>query len=195
MAAPPGATGRAHGVARVVRLLEAAVALLCRLGALVGALTGLVCFALVCLSVGWRYFLGRPQPWIDYVAAWLVVALVMFAAAETQRREEHIGVEELTARLPRGPRRAARILAAAAVAATAAVLLWEGLATVSFSRMVGIATDVEGVPIWWVQTLIPLGAALLLAASLAQIAVLACGLEPRGPEQKTHHGLPAEPAE
>lgn len=195
MTAPPGASGRERGIARVVRILEAAVALLCRLGALAGALAALVCFVLVCLSVGWRYFLGQPQPWIDYVAAWLVVALVMFAAAETQRRDEHIGVEVLTSRLPRGPRRLARILAAASVATTAAILLREGLATVSFSRMVGIATDVEGVPIWWVQTLIPLGAALLLAASLAQIVVLACGLEPRGAEQKAHHGLPAEHAE
>lgn len=195
MAAPPGADAREHGIARVVRPLEAAVALVCRLAALLGALTGLICFVLVCLSVAWRYFLGQPQPWIDYVAAWLVVALVMFTAAETQRRDEHIGVEVLTSRLPRAPRRLARILASASVAATAAVLLAEGLATVSFSRMVGIATDVEGVPIWWVQTLIPLGAALLLAAALAQIVVLACGLEPRGPDPKPHGEIPSGRAE
>ncbi|TQF79524.1 TRAP transporter small permease [Elioraea sp. Yellowstone] len=182
-------------VPRTARLLEAAVALLCRLGGLLGAITGLVCFALVCVSVGWRYFLGQPQPWIDHVAAWLVVGLVMFAAGETQRREEHIGVEVLTARLPRAGRRAARILGAASVALTAAILLVEGIATVSFSRMIGIATNVEGVPLWWVHTLIPLGAALLLAAALAQVVVLACGLEPRGPERKAHHGVPGGRAE
>ena len=81
------------------------------------------------------------------------------------------------------------------VAATAAVLLSEGLATVAFSRMVGIATDVEGVPIWWVQTLIPLGAALLLVVALAQVVVLACGLEPRGPERKTRDEIPSGRAE
>lgn len=185
--------GRAAG--RAARLFESAVALACRLGALCGAVTGLVCFALIATSVGWRYFLGRPQPWIDYIAAWLVVALVMFAAGETQRREEHIGVEVLTARLAGRPRRVARLLSAGAVACTAAILLAEGIATVSFSRMIGIATDVEGVPLWWVQTLIPLGAALLLAASLAQIAVLACGLEPRGPEPKAHDAIPSGRAE
>jgi TRAP-type C4-dicarboxylate transport system permease small subunit len=182
---PPGAPRWA-----APRLLEAGVALLCRLGALLGALAGLTCFVLVCASVGWRYFLGRPQPWIDHVAAWLVVALTMFAAAETQRRGEHIGVALLTTRLAGRRRRAARLFGAAAVALTAFILLLEGLDTVAFSRMVGIATDVEGVPIWWVHTLIPIGAGLLLLAALAQIVVLACGLEPRGPEQRIDHHVP-----
>jgi TRAP-type C4-dicarboxylate transport system permease small subunit len=186
MGEPPGAPGWTAAPRRV----EAAVALLCRLGALVGALAGLVCFVLVCASVGWRYFLGRPQPWIDHLAAWLVVALTMFTAAETQRRGEHIGVEVLTARLTGGRRRAARLFGAAAVALTALILLREGIDTVSFSRMIGIATDVEGVPVWWVHTLIPIGAALLLLAAAAQILVLACGLEPRGPEGKAQHGVP-----
>lgn len=172
------------------RLLEAAVALICRLGALCGALTALACFALVCASVGWRYFLGRPQPWIDHVAAWSVVALTMFAAAETQRRGEHIGVEVLIGRLTGPWRRRARLVGAAAVALTALILLREGLATVAFSRMAGIATDIPGVPIWWVQALVPLGAGLLLAAALAQIVVLACGLEPREAERRLHHPVP-----
>lgn len=191
MDGPPGAPRWAAAP----RLAEAAVALVCRLGALLGALAGLICFILVCASVGWRYFLGQPQPWIDYLAAWLVVALTMFAAAETQRRGEHIGVEVLTARLTGWRRRMARLFGAAAVALTAAILLSEGIATVAFSRMIGIATDVEGVPIWWVQTLIPIGAGLLLLAALAQIVVLACGLEPRGPEDGAHHGVPGGRAE
>lgn len=188
---PPGAPRWAAAP----RLAEAAVALVCRLGALLGALAGLICFILVCASVGWRYFLGQPQPWIDYLAAWLVVALTMFAAAETQRRGEHIGVEVLTARLTGWRRRAARLFGAGAVALTAAILLSEGISTVAFSRMIGIATDVEGVPIWWVQMLIPIGAGLLLLAALAQIVVLACGLEPRGPEDRAHHGVPGGRAE
>jgi TRAP-type C4-dicarboxylate transport system permease small subunit len=165
---------------RAPRLGETAVAALSRLAAALGAVCGLVCFGLVCASVAWRYFLGAPQPWIDHIAAWLVVALVMLAAAETQRREEHIGVEVVTNRL-RGPaRRAARILGAASVAAVAAILLREGIETVAFSRMIGIATNIEAVPLWWVQLLIPLGGALLLAVSLAQLVLLLAGAEPRG---------------
>jgi TRAP-type C4-dicarboxylate transport system permease small subunit len=165
---------------RALRLCETAVAALSRLAATLGAVAGLVCFALVCASVGWRYFLGQPQPWIDHVAAWLVVALVMLAAGETQRREEHIGVEVLTNRLRGGARRAARILGVASVAAVAAILLREGIETVSFSRMIGIATNIEAVPLWWVQLLIPLGGALLLIVSAAQLLLLLAGAEPRG---------------
>jgi TRAP-type C4-dicarboxylate transport system permease small subunit len=165
---------------RAARLVESLAALASRAAAVIGAMSGLVCFVLVCASVGYRYFLGRPQPWIDHAAAWLVVGLVMLAAAETQRREEHIGVEVLTGRL-RGPlRRAARLLGVLSVAAVAAILLREGIETVAFTRMIGIATNIEAVPLWWLHLLIPVGAALLLLVSVAQLLVLLAGGEPRG---------------
>jgi TRAP-type C4-dicarboxylate transport system permease small subunit len=37
---------------------------------------------------------------------------------------------------------------------------------------------VEGVPEWWIQALLPVGAALLLLVALAQAAALAIGREP-----------------
>jgi TRAP-type C4-dicarboxylate transport system permease small subunit len=37
---------------------------------------------------------------------------------------------------------------------------------------------VEGVPEWWIQALLPAGAALLLLVALAQAASLALGREP-----------------
>jgi TRAP-type C4-dicarboxylate transport system permease small subunit len=39
-------------------------------------------------------------------------------------------------------------------------------------------TDIEGVPEWWIQALLPVGAALLLLVSLCQALVLALGGEP-----------------
>ncbi|WP_144182830.1 TRAP transporter small permease [Elioraea rosea] len=176
---------------RALRLFEGFAGLVARVAATLGAVAGLVCFALVCASVGWRYFLGQPQPWIDHAAAWLVVALVMLAAAETQRREEHIGVEVVTNRLRGGARRAARILSVLSVLAVAAILLREGIETVSFSRMIGIATNIEAVPLWWLHLLIPIGAALLLLVSLAQLLVLLAGGEPRGSAPRDEAGLTA----
>lgn len=173
---------------RAATLVETLVGWVSRLAALLGAVAGLICFALVCASVAWRYFLGQPQPWIDHAAAWLVVALVMMAAAETQRREEHIGVELLRNRLSGRKLRLLRILSVLSVAAVAVILLREGIETVSFSRMIGIATDIEGVPKWWLHLLIPVGAALLLLVSAAQIIVLATGGEPRGPTPRTEAG-------
>jgi TRAP-type C4-dicarboxylate transport system permease small subunit len=173
---------------RAATLVETLVGWISRLAALVGAVAGLVCFALVCASVAWRYFLGQPQPWIDHAAAWLVVALVMMSAAETQRREEHIGVELLRRRLTGFPLRLVRILSVLSVAAVAVILLREGIETVSFSRMIGIATDIDGVPKWWLHLLIPAGASLLLLVSAAQLLVLVAGGEPRGPVPRTEPG-------
>lgn len=155
-----------------MRLVLAGVAGLSRLGAALGSLATIVTLVLVAVSVVARYGFGRPLPWIDEVAGWLVVALVMFAAAEAQRRGEHIGIDP-------PPRLAASRLGAAlgvlgvlSVLATAAILLREGIETVQFSRMVGIATNIEGVPIWWLHALIPIGAALLGLVALAQLAGL-----------------------
>lgn len=155
-----------------MRLLLGGVAGLSRLGAALGSLATIATLVLVAVSVVARYAFGRPLPWIDEVAGWLVVALVMFAAAEAQRHGEHIGIDP-------PPRLAAsrlgavlHVLGLVSVAVTAAILLREGIETVEFSRMVGIATNLEGVPIWWLHALIPLGATLLLLVALAQLAGL-----------------------
>lgn len=155
-----------------------AIALLSRAGAWLASLATLLCLALVCGAVGARYLLGIPFGWSDKVSGWLVVALVLLAAPEAQRRFEHIGVDIATARI--GPRlaRAAHLLGVLAVAAVAAILLVAGLEAVAFSRMIGVMTDVEGVPEWWIQALLPVGAALLLLVSLAQAATLALGRTP-----------------
>jgi TRAP-type C4-dicarboxylate transport system permease small subunit len=125
-----------------------------------------------------RYLLGKPEPWTDKVAGWLVLALVMLAAAEAQRRFEHIGVDIAVKRV--GPRlaRAAHILGTVAVAVVAAVLFLAGWEAVAFSRMVGMMTDLEGVPAWWIQALLPLGAALLFLVSACQATLLLLGRTP-----------------
>ena len=138
----------------------------------------LLCLVLICVSVAARYVFNLPIAWIDKVAGWLVVAIVLLAAGETQRRFEHIGVDVAVRRI--GPRlaRAAHLLGALAVAAVALVLLRAGLEAVAFSRMVGMQTEIEGVPEWWIQAILPLGAAVLLLVALAQALTLALGQEP-----------------
>jgi TRAP-type C4-dicarboxylate transport system permease small subunit len=81
---------------------------------------------LVCVSVGARYLFAAPMGWSDKVAGWLVVALVLLAAPEAQRRFEHIGVDVAVGRI--GPRLArwAHLLGALSVALVAAILLPPG---------------------------------------------------------------------
>lgn len=135
------------------------------------------CFALMCYAVAMRYFAGAPQPWIDKVVGWLVVAMVMFAAPAAQLTGEHVAVDTITERA-RGPMR--RPLAAFAllwVAAMCAVMIWEGWAMVAFSRMAGMMTELHPVRLWWVQVMVPAGFALMLIVVLAQLLRVARGLE------------------
>lgn len=160
---------------RALERLAAAVARLA--GALASAAT-VLCLALICWSVAARYLLGAPQPWIDKVAGWLVVALVLLGAPEAQRRFEHIGVDVAVNRI--GPRlaRLAHLLGVLSVAVVAVVLLLAGIEAVEFNRMIGMMTDLEGVPAWWIQALLPIGAAVLLLVALAQALALLLGREP-----------------
>ena len=161
-----------------IRMVEKAVAFLSRAVAVVGSLATVSCLALVCYAVGMRYLLGQPQPWTDKVAGWLVVALVMLAAPEAQRRFEHIGVDVAVGKLRPGLARLVHLLGALSVAAVAVVLFLAGLEAIEFSMMVGFMTDLPGVPVWWIQTLLPIGAALLFLVSICQALLLALGREP-----------------
>jgi TRAP-type C4-dicarboxylate transport system permease small subunit len=161
-----------------MRRLERGVGQVARFAGGLGAVLTLLCVVLVGYAVGMRYLLNQPEPWTDKVAGWLVVGVVMLAAPEAQRRFEHIGVDVARERL--GPRlvRVVHLVGTLSVAVVAAVLLHAGIETVEFSRMVGMMTDLEGVPAWWVQALLPVGAALLLVVSAAQTLLLLLGHTP-----------------
>ncbi len=168
-----------------MQAVERAVAAVARLAGALGSVATVLCLLLVGYAVGMRYLLGQPVPWTDKVAGWLVVGLVMLAAPEAQRRFEHIGVDIAVKRV--GPRlaRLAHLVGVLSVALVAAVLVHAGWEMVAFSRMIGVMTDLEGVPQWWVQALLPVGAALLLLVALCQALLLLAGRDPAhlpGPE-------------
>ena len=140
----------------------------------------LVCFGLMCYAVAMRYFFGAPQPWIDHVVGWLVVAMVMFAAPAAQLTGEHVGVDSLTERARGGTRKALVAFGLLWVAATSAFMIWEGSAMVAFSRMTGMMTEIDEVPLWWIQLLVPIGFALTLLVVLMQLRRAAGGLDEGG---------------
>jgi TRAP-type C4-dicarboxylate transport system permease small subunit len=150
------------------------------------------CFAVICYAVALRYFFGRPQPWADEVVAWLMVATVMLAMPEAQRRGEHVAVDSLVERLGRRGRAALAVFGLAAVAASAAILVYEGSAMVAFSRLVGMASNISAVPLWWVQALVPVGFALLLIVAAMQLARLAQGKPTAEAEEETLKAGPLE---
>lgn len=173
----------------MIHALERIVAVVSRTAQAIAAIACLACFALVCWAVAMRYFLNKPQSWTDEAVGWLVVALVMLAAPEAQRRGENIGVDWLVDSWTGAKRRAVIALGALSVAIVALVLIQEGWETVSFTRMIGIKSNqLPDVPLWAVQALIPIGAALLLLVALVQILALAGGREPRDFERRKIDG-------
>ena len=164
--------------AAVRRITDAAAAL--------AALSVLVSLALVCYSVGMRYVLNDPVPWVDEAIGYVLVASVMLAVAEALRKGEHIAVDILTDKLPARGKRIVQLFGLVAVIATAALLTYDGWDTAMFSRMLGIRSiGYLDVPIWIVQLLIPLGGLLLLLAALAGLVRALAGLPPEEDEAES----------
>jgi C4-dicarboxylate transporter, DctQ subunit len=154
----------------VASFLYTAVRRLTDAAAAVAAASVLLSLVLVCYSVAMRYLAGAPEPWVDEMVGYVLVASVMFAIAEALRRGEHISVDLLTQKLGRRAQRGAHVLGLVAVAASAVILVVEGWDMVAFSRMVGIrSVGYLDLPIWTVQAMVPLGGLLLLMAALAEL--------------------------
>ena len=174
---------------RVVSALDRAAALLAGFGVALAAVALLVSLAAIGYGVVMRYVVARPIVWVDELISYLLVAIVMLAAADAQRRGEHIAVDIVTDRLGPAGRRMAALAGLVAVAVCGAFLIVEGWGMVAFSRMIGIiSTGSLAVPMWLPQLLIPIGGAMLLLAALTGLARAA--LDPRSGEAA--HSRPAE---
>ncbi len=164
---------------RFVLAVDRLAAVIARLAQGLAAAACLGCLALVSIAVAARYFFDQPQAWSDEVVGWLVVATVMFAVAEAQRRGEHIGVDWLVDRWTGARRNAVLGLGALSVAVVCAVLIYEGVETVRFTVMMGVKSNaLPDVPLWAIQALVPVGAGLMLVVALAQLLRWAAGLPP-----------------
>ena len=148
--------------------LERIVRAIARLALGLSAAALLASLATIVYSVVRRYVFNAPVAWSDELVGYLLVASVMLAAADALLGGEHIAVDIVTERLaPRG-KRIAFLFGLVAVAATAVLLVVEGVGTVRFSLMVGQRSNGElALPLWIPQSLVPIGALLLLAAAVA----------------------------
>ena len=165
---------------------ERALALAARvLGGLTQALIAvsaagvLVSLALIAWSVVMRYALNRPPAWVDDAVGFLLVGIVMLAAAQVLRRGEHIGVDLLTAQLGPRARRLADVWSALAALAVGLIFVVNGWSTAMFSRSLGILAEgnVE-IPVFWVQLMLPLGGAMIVLVALEALVRLAAGAPP-----------------
>ncbi|WP_051340930.1 TRAP transporter small permease [Azospirillum halopraeferens] len=180
---PDGGTGFA---ARAVAVFDALAAGVSLIGMALAALGLLASLGLVVWAIGMRYLLNTPVPWTDELVGYLLVAIVMLAAADALRRGEHIAVDVLTDRLSGRGRRITAALGLVSVIAAGGALMVEGWKTVEFTQMLGIvSTGYLEMPMHLPQALVPIGGAMLALAGLAGLARMAVGRPPvDGPEGK-----------
>jgi TRAP-type C4-dicarboxylate transport system permease small subunit len=146
------------------------------LSVLFGAISGaivLIVLALTSVGVFMRYVLDRPVRGIDEATGFLVVAIVMFGAAETLRRGEHIQIDLVTNALRGRTRWVFDLWAYACVLVFSVVFLYTAWRTVAFTWRFGeYSTGYLEMPMWIPQATMLPGAALLGLVAVLKIAQL-----------------------
>lgn len=150
--------------------LDMAIAVVTRLGGGLSALLLLVVLCITTLGVFNRYVLGRPLLGVDEASGFLVVAVVMFGAAEALRRGDHIRIDILFDRAgPRG-RWWLELWSQIAILVFTGLLLKAAWHTVAFSRQFeAYSTGYLEVPLWIPQSTMVIGAGLLILAALGAL--------------------------
>ncbi len=118
----------------------------------------------VTIGVLYRSF-GASLVWYDEVASILLAWLTFYGSALAAAKRAHIGCPEVIALLPPAARVAARGLAELLVIAFFLLVGWMG-----YTILGVLATDylvsLPAVPVSYVQSVVPIGAALIVAAEL-----------------------------
>jgi TRAP-type C4-dicarboxylate transport system permease small subunit len=166
-------------MARVLALAARALGALSQAATAASAAGVLASLALIAWAVVLRYAFNRPPAWVDDAVGFLLVLIVMLAAAQVLRRGEHIGVDLLTSRLGPRARRWADAWVALAALAASLVFVVNGWSTAMLSRQLGIVAEgnVE-IPVYWAQLLLPLGGMMMALAALEALVRIAAGAPP-----------------
>lgn len=118
----------------------------------------------VTIGVLYRSF-GASLVWYDEIASILLAWLTFYGSALAAVKRAHIGCPEVVALLPPAVRVAARCLAELLVIGFFLLVGWMGYAILGV-----LATDhlvsLPLIPVSYVQSVVPIGAALIVAAEL-----------------------------
>ncbi len=139
-------------------------------GGALSALLIVVVLGVVSVAIFNRYVLDAPVLWGDELIGYLLVALVMFGAAEALRRGDHIAIDILTAKATPRIRRLQLILSDVAVMAFAVILGWSTWGSIRFAYDFGsYSVGYIEISTWIPQIPLVVGAALLFLMSAARL--------------------------
>lgn len=146
---------------------------------LVAALLMVLLTAIVIYSVLWRYLGGASPRWYDEVASIMLVWLTYYAGALAALKRGHIGVDGLLLAMPTRYRMATAVVAEAFVMGFFLVLAWTGMVLLDILGGMSLIS-LRWVPLYFTQSVIPIGAALFILAQLlsmpAHLAKLRAGI-------------------
>lgn len=143
------------------------------LGGILSSLVILIVLAITTISVFNRYVLNKPIMGVDEATGFLVVAIVMFGAAEALRRRDHIRIDLLFDHLGPGIKWWLELWSLASVALFSGLLLNSAWHTVQFSRAFGAySTGYLSLPMWVPQSTLVIGSVLLLVVALSEMLEL-----------------------
>ena len=153
-----------------IHLLDIFDYLLCRAGMILGSVLVVVTILIVVYSVFMRYVINIPQTWTDELVGYFLVATVMFGVAETLRKNDHIAVDLISAKLNTKNRRYVNIWGMIAVILLSMAMFFSSYQMVEFSYSVNLISDgyVE-VPMWIPQFSLLIGYGFLLLSALNRL--------------------------
>jgi TRAP-type transport system small permease protein len=124
----------------------------------------------VTVGVLYRSF-GASLVWYDEVASILLAWLTFYGSALASVKRAHIGCPEVVALLPPGVRTAAGVLAEVLVIGFFLLVGWTGYTVLGV-----LATDhlvsLPGVPVSYVQSVVPISSVLIIAAELMALPLV-----------------------
>lgn len=132
---------------------------------LLAAFLMVILTAVVIYSVLWRYVGGASPRWYDEVASIMLVWLTYYAGALAALKRGHIGVDGLLLALPPTYRVAGAIVAEIFVIGFFVVLAWTGMILLDILGGMSLIS-LRWVPLYFTQSVIPIGAALFILAQL-----------------------------
>jgi len=126
--------------------------------------------------------IGQSLVWYDEIASILLAWLTFYGSALAAAKRAHIGCPEVVAMLPPGARVVLRLIAEVLVIAFFVLVAWVG-----WSVMDVLDTDhlvsLPGIPVSFVQSVLPISAVLIIAAelfTLPQVLIAARRERPSG---------------
>ena len=127
-------------------------------------ITGLAVLAItlmISFDVLMRYFLNRPQLFVDELTSFILVGVIFLGTAPTFRRGAHIQIDLVTSRLRKATQRRLRIFTLSVGIAMLGVVTYETIISAWVAYKYGRVSAVMVYPIWIAMVFIPIGLSLM----------------------------------